>query len=323
MQYNNLGNLFKSSALALGGGGIGQVWGKTTREEAMATVEEACEAGINLLDLAPLYGNGEAESVVGTTFSNGYPADLHLTTKCMLGRDKNNIELRLTESLDQSCERLRKNYIDIFILHGFIIPDDWQPEKPHRFLARIGIDQTIYQQEVVPVFEKLKQSGRIGGWGITAASLQTCNLAALSAEQKPDAIQCISNVLNSPGSMAISDEVPDPEAVINAANHQGIGVMGIRAVAAGALTDAFDREVKPGSHETADFEAAREFRAQAAKLGQSTAQLAHHYALSMPGVDTVVLGVKNRHELRECIAAEGQARMHTEELRDARQSVIA
>ncbi len=35
----------------------------------------------------------------------------------------------------------------------------------------------------------------------------------------------------------------------------------------------------------------------------STAALAHRYALTMPGVDSVVLGVKNRAELAECVAA--------------------
>jgi aryl-alcohol dehydrogenase-like predicted oxidoreductase len=44
------------------------------------------------------------------------------------------------------------------------------------------------------------------------------------------------------------------------------------------------------------------FRQLAAELGMSPALLAHRYALSLP-VDTVVLGVKNRQELAECIAA--------------------
>ena len=48
----------------------------------------------------------------------------------------------------------------------------------------------------------------------------------------------------------------------------------------------------------------REVRTIAAELGVSIAFLAHQYALSMPGVDTVVLGVKNREELAECLAAE-------------------
>ena len=57
------------SALTLGGGGLGQVWGETTREEAIATVNLALENGINHLDVAPMYGKGEAERVVGEVFN--------------------------------------------------------------------------------------------------------------------------------------------------------------------------------------------------------------------------------------------------------------
>ena len=56
------------SALTLGGGGLGQVWGKTSREEAVATVNLALENGINHFDVAPMYGKGEAESVLGEAF---------------------------------------------------------------------------------------------------------------------------------------------------------------------------------------------------------------------------------------------------------------
>src|SRR5215217_7862916 len=79
--------------------------------------------------------------------------------------------------------------------------------------------------------------------------------------------------------------------------------MGIRVVGAGALTDAIDREVPADSPIAADFRRAATLRELARELGDSTAALAHRYALSMPGVDTVVLGVKNATELRECLAA--------------------
>ena len=39
-------------------------------------------------------------------------------------------------------------------------------------------------------------------------------------------------------------------------------------------------------------------------MGEDPAILAHRYALSMSGVDTVILGVKNREELAQCLAAE-------------------
>src|SRR5262249_59365604 len=61
MQQRTFGQLGDISALPLGGGGIGQVWGPTTREEAIATVREAWASGITFFDVAPSYGRGEAE----------------------------------------------------------------------------------------------------------------------------------------------------------------------------------------------------------------------------------------------------------------------
>ena len=46
------------------------------------------------------------------------------------------------------------------------------------------------------------------------------------------------------------------------------------------------------------------FRKLAAELGETPAALAHRYALTAPGVATIILGVKNRAELAECVAAE-------------------
>ena len=87
---------------------------------------------------------------------------------------------------------------------------------------------------------------------------------------------------------------------------QHLGIMGIRAVQAGALTDAFDREI-PGDHpERLDYQRSAPFRALARELDESPASLAHRYALSLAGVATVVLGVKNRTELRECSLAEAR-----------------
>ncbi len=73
------------SALSLGGGGLGQVWGATTREDCVATVREAIDSGVNLLDLAPSYGNGEAESVIGAGFCGKLPDNVRVTTKCRVG----------------------------------------------------------------------------------------------------------------------------------------------------------------------------------------------------------------------------------------------
>jgi len=305
MQQRSLGPLPQVSRLSLGGGGIGQVWGETSRDEAIKTVQASYEAGINLFDMAPMYGNGEAESVMGYAFEGQYPADLKVTTKCLVGGVEGaTIDGKLRASLDESCARMKRDYVDIFILHGYVIPNGWDGSLRPKALPHIAVEWSNYEKYVVNTFEALKSEGRIGAWGVTAASIQESNLQVLNAAQKPDVIQCIANALDSPGSMAICDEIPDPRSIIGLAQREKVGVMGIRAVAAGSLTDSIDRDVKPASREALDFEKATQFRRLAAQSGVSSAFLAHRYALTMNGVDTVVLGVKDRTELTECLKAE-------------------
>jgi aryl-alcohol dehydrogenase-like predicted oxidoreductase len=53
-----------------------------------------------------------------------------------------------------------------------------------------------------------------------------------------------------------------------------------------------------------DYARAAPFRALCEPWGEDPAKIAHRYALGMEGVDTLVLGVKNRAELRQCLEAE-------------------
>ncbi|MDQ2874179.1 MAG: aldo/keto reductase [Actinomycetota bacterium] len=51
----------------------------------MATVREAVDAGITLLDLAPSYGAGEAGRVIGAAFGGRLPDGIRVTAKCRVG----------------------------------------------------------------------------------------------------------------------------------------------------------------------------------------------------------------------------------------------
>ena len=127
----------------------------------------------------------------------------------------------------------------------------------------------------------------------------------------------MANALDLTGDMWIfgPDERPDNAGVRATAGAAGVPVIGIRAVAAGSLADSLDRPV-PDDHPAArDFEAAAGFRRLAAEHGVSAAFLAHRYALSLPELATVVLGVKNRDELAECVAAEEAGPLADDELR--------
>src|SRR5438093_3175 len=85
MEERRLGRLWPVSVLTLGGGGLGMLWGETTFAECVATVHAAVAAGITLLDLAPRYGDGKAEEVVGAAFAGKLPAGVRVTSKCNLG----------------------------------------------------------------------------------------------------------------------------------------------------------------------------------------------------------------------------------------------
>src|SRR5919197_5025910 len=103
MEIRTLGRLWPVSALTLGGAGLGQLWGPTSRDEAVATVREAVQAGITLLDLAPRYGDGEAERVIGAAFAGRLPDGVRVTTKCRVSNpDPAEVPGRLERSLRES-----------------------------------------------------------------------------------------------------------------------------------------------------------------------------------------------------------------------------
>ena len=88
-----------------------------------------------------------------------------------------------------------------------------------------------------------------------------------------------------------------------------IPILAIRAVQAGALTSSMDRSPHESGFDKSDFEdfdKAQSFRDLANQWDESPASLAHRYALSTKGVSSVILGVKNRIELKECVEAEAK-----------------
>src|SRR5215813_8789740 len=113
MRYAQLGSFGPVSRLTLGGGGIGQGWGETSREEAAATIKLAVDSGIDLLDTAPLYRNCEA--IVGEVFDGHLPKGVRITTKCGLGSPPaGDVAGILTRSLDASLKTMRLDRVDIF-----------------------------------------------------------------------------------------------------------------------------------------------------------------------------------------------------------------
>ena len=122
-----LGRLGQVSALTLGGGGIGALWGATTREEGIATLRAASDLGITMFDAAP--GYNVCEELIGEAFDGRLPDGALLTTKCGIAKVGPGINYRdgrpkaIRTILEASLLQLRRDHVDLSALAQGIVAD--------------------------------------------------------------------------------------------------------------------------------------------------------------------------------------------------------
>lgn len=302
MDYINVGPFSHVSKLVLGGGGIGQVWGATDREEAAATVDLALSSGINLIDMAPGYNDGQA--LIGDYFEGRIPSGVLITTKHWIGQtEPSSYYNELRASLETSLATMRIGQVSLFYLHNEICPEGYRYPASSGPASDYATPWRDYVNCVLQAMERFKEEGLVSEWGITGTGHPDAIRAALRHELKPAAVQINANLLDSPGDLARFDGPARPRELVSAASENGVGVLGIRILQAGALTRSFDRTVSKDNANFRDFERAEPFRRLCAGWGEDPADVATRYALSMHGVGPVVLGSKNRQELFQSIKA--------------------
>ncbi|MBA59107.1 MAG: oxidoreductase [Gammaproteobacteria bacterium] len=314
MQMRKCSMFEEVSTLTLGGGGLGQVWGETTREEAVATVHMAVEKGINHFDLAPMYGKGEAETVIGISFKGMDLSPMKFTTKCMLGNlPANEVYDFLNRSLTRSLVTMGLEKVDLFLLHSQLVEDNFLVSSRHKNANRFMTPLNLFFDTVIPAFERLRVEGKIGGWGFGLGQQEALEKAIVH-EISPSAVQCVVNPLNSAGGMAFALGDLNPRSVLEVCRSKPVPVLAIRALQAGALASSMDRKLSRDDPDRKDFDRALGFREIAREFGQSPARLAYRYALSVSGISSVILGVKNRDELTEALEALSDKPLETNEI---------
>ena len=125
------------------------------------------QSGINHLDVAPMYGKGEAERVVGEALKGKGHSAINLTTKCSLGTvPDSEVYTRLNSSLCRSLETMGVEKVNLFLLHSQLIEDDYQLPVLNEHRATNATTLSCYYSAVIPAFEMLKKEGKIDHWGI-------------------------------------------------------------------------------------------------------------------------------------------------------------
>ncbi len=142
MQYKKVPRIEeKISAIGVGCWNFGGDWDTSNDENAMKIVHAAIDRGINLFDVAPVYGWHHAEYVLGKALKGGLREKVVIASKCgLVWNDKHETHNDLSRAnilseIDGSLSRLQTDYIDIYQLHW---PDPKTPiEETAQVLAEI------------------------------------------------------------------------------------------------------------------------------------------------------------------------------------------
>lgn len=113
----------KLSSVGFGCWAIGGTWNNTEDQKSIETIKKAVELGINFFDVAPIYGMGHSEKILGEALKNYDRSSLFIATKCGLIWDENKVVTKsisresLYKELNASLERLQTSYIDLYQIH--------------------------------------------------------------------------------------------------------------------------------------------------------------------------------------------------------------
>jgi diketogulonate reductase-like aldo/keto reductase len=115
---------------------------RSQRAQEMAALRQGIELGMTLIDTAEMYAEGGAEQVVAEAIA-GQRDKVFLVSKVY---PHNASRLGTVQACDRSLRRLGTDHIDLYLLH-------WRGQHP---LA-----------ETVDAFERLREAGKIGRWGVS------------------------------------------------------------------------------------------------------------------------------------------------------------
>jgi predicted aldo/keto reductase-like oxidoreductase len=156
------------SIIGLGGYHLGNV---KTRAEAVRIVQEAIDAGINFLDNAWEYHEGESEERMGRAIKDRRDSVFLMTKVCTHGRDAR-VAMR---QLEQSLRRLRTDRLDLWQIHECVYHND-----PVRHFAPGGVAEAL---------EQAKAQGKVRYVGFTGHKDPEIHLRMLSSGFPFDACQ--------------------------------------------------------------------------------------------------------------------------------------
>jgi L-galactose dehydrogenase/L-glyceraldehyde 3-phosphate reductase len=294
--------------LSVLGFGCGAVGGLMVRGDALdqeRTIARALKAGVNYFDTAVQYGNGESEKNLGRILQKLKPANVAVGTKVRLpASDFGRIADAVAKSLEGSLSRLGLDRVDIFHLHNAITETGGG--------ETLSIRQVL--DDVVPAFERLRQQGKMRFLGLTAIG-DTAAVHQVIDAGAFDSAQAVYNMLNPSAAVGLAANYPaqDYGRLFDHTAAAGVGVVGIRVLAGGALSASAERHpiASPppepiGSAMSYDADLARARRLLplvTEGFAGSLTEAATRFALSHPAMGTILVGMATPQQFEDALAA--------------------
>ena len=215
MKYRMLGKTgFNISEVSLGTWQLGGKWGEKFNEKtAESILNKAIETGINFIDTADVYNNGQSEISIGK-FLKKISKRIYIATKS--GRklnphtDRGYNEKNITTFINDSLKRLDVETIDLIQLH-------------------CPPTETYSRPEVFEILDKLKKKGKILNYGVSVEKVEE----ALKAMEYPgvSTIQIIYNMFR----------LKPAELFFKVASKSNVGIIVRVPLASGLLSGKYDK----------------------------------------------------------------------------------
>lgn len=290
MRFRPLGKTGLSvSELALGTWGLsGDAYGPVPEAEQDKVIDRSHALGITLFETADTYGHGAMEKRLGERL----PASDAVRIATKIGTDRSAAVVRkrfdaafLREAFEKSRERLKREVVDIVLLHNPVV-------------------STVERGEATAVLAELKEKGSIRAWGVSAGSTE---VARAAIAKHADVISVAYNVFFSSDLKALHDDV----------QKSGVGVLARSALAHGLLCGywSLHKEFPPGDHRR-DRWTPDELRRRVQQLGAvrslvggvvyTMRSAALRFALANTDVSSVVIGPKDSMQLDQLVREGGK-----------------
>jgi aryl-alcohol dehydrogenase-like predicted oxidoreductase len=292
------------SVLGFGCGDVGGLIVRGAPAERTRAVARAVELGVNYFDTATSYGAGVSEQHLGEVLRELRP-DVHVGTKVRLTADDlSDIRGAVTRSLEASLRRLGLPRVDLLQLHNMIVP---APSG-----TAVGVRQVL--DEVVPALQQLQQQGKIRFFGITGNG-DPDSLHQVIDSGTIHTTQVFYNLLNpSAGGRPLAGLAGvDFKNLLSLAKRKGVGTIGVRVLAAGALSGAREKHpiampsvspIASGASYDADVRGA-EVLAKLVKDGfaGSMVEAAYRFVITHDGISTALVGASTLDHLEQAASA--------------------